>query len=86
MSEAVEVHARMRAHEDLLRECSSVLCNHHDSRYMKYHGECPVCSKRGTESYPHNIFGRIEAALRNTKKPAESKAGRHILIAKKPSP
>lgn len=52
---------------DLLRECDSLLAQHHNGELCNFDGECPVCSKNGSELYPDNIFGRIKAALNETK-------------------
>ena len=50
----------------LLKECSNLLSMHHEAGFVaadwsRETTECPVCSKNHTESYPKDIFGRIEA-------------------------
>jgi hypothetical protein len=66
----------------LLEECSHLLSDHHSSEHMQFEGDCPVCSYHHTQRYPHNIFGRIGAALAtgaiappNEKPPAHSEPG-----------
>lgn len=49
----------------LLREADNLLVGHHDSRLCTWHGECPVCTKQGTERWPHTIFARIERELKS---------------------
>jgi len=51
----------------LLQEAGDLLGAHHEISLCTWFGECPVCSKKHTESYPHNIFGRIERELKFTK-------------------
>ena len=56
----------------LLNEAGGLLCEHHAYGIMdgiRLGGECPACSKKGTEKYPNNIFGRIDAATKGAATP-----------------
>lgn len=57
--ELYDENARLRG---LLRECDALLIGHHKAGLI-WEGECPICSYKHTQDYPHNVFGRIEAAL-----------------------
>lgn len=64
----------MRRLVALLREADRLLVGHHDSTLCTWWGVCPVCSKKHTESYPHDIFGRIESELKPFPPNAEAHA------------
>lgn len=66
--------AKVRRLVALLREADRLLVGHHDSTLCTWWGVCPVCSKKHTESYPHDIFGRIESELKPFPPNAEAHA------------
>jgi activator of 2-hydroxyglutaryl-CoA dehydratase len=61
--ELATANARVKELEALLSEADGLLQSHHEMSLCTWVGTCPVCSKKRAEHYPHDIFGRIEAAL-----------------------
>ncbi len=57
---------KIRLLRSLLKEASALLVDHHDAAICTFSGDCPVCSRKGREQYPDNIFGRIELAIELT--------------------
>lgn len=51
---------RMRS---VLNEAGGLLIRHHDVSLCTWQGQCPVCSRNGRETYPENIFGRLERCI-----------------------
>ena len=58
--------AVLRLHDAciLLAECRRLLVLHHEAKVARWFDKtsrCPVCSHNGTQQYPDDIFGRIDA-------------------------
>ena len=60
-----KLRAENKTLREVLREDNRKLWEHHESSLCTWWGQCPVCSNQNKESYPNNIFGRIEKALRS---------------------